>query len=75
MYRHTIFFAAFILYIFFNLLFFSVSSAEENYIDAVHINEFLPDPDADFRGDLGAGCRTGHCRRSGKCDVQPADHF
>lgn len=44
MLRYRIFF---ILFLISDSLFFSTSSAEVVYSDAVHINEFLPDPDGD----------------------------
>ncbi len=44
MFRHTIFFISLCTIFTYNILFFSVSSAQLPYSDAVHINEFLPNP-------------------------------
>lgn len=44
MYRHTTLFAILITFLTFNVLFFSVSSAEEDYSADVHITEFIPNP-------------------------------
>lgn len=46
-YRHITSFVIFLTFFSFNVLFFSVSSAEEVYSENIHINEFLPDPDGD----------------------------
>ncbi|OGY30921.1 MAG: hypothetical protein A3C02_00505 [Candidatus Andersenbacteria bacterium RIFCSPHIGHO2_02_FULL_45_11] len=47
MYRHTTLFVILITFLTFNVLFFSVSSAEEDYSADVHITEFIPNPVGD----------------------------